>query len=177
MKKNIIAIAVMAVATLSASSAFAASKDDKKCSTPDCTKKECKADTQCDKKGCLQAPCPFADLNMTAEQQTKLQALQTEVQQQKQAKREELKSNRDKAREEGKKYAQDSRKDYLAKVKAILTPEQYVQFLENSYLNAQPGRQKSTRIEGRADMHRGDKSGNHNRPARKLDQKPGEKRQ
>ncbi len=27
------------------------------------------------------------------------------------------------------------RKDYLAKVKAILTPEQYVQFLENSYVN------------------------------------------
>ncbi|MDE6279619.1 MAG: Spy/CpxP family protein refolding chaperone, partial [Paramuribaculum sp.] len=32
----------------------------------------------------------------------------------------------------------DARKDYLAKVKDILTPEQYVQFLENSFVNAMP---------------------------------------
>ena len=31
--------------------------------------------------------------------------------------------------------AQKDAKEYLAKVKEILTPQQYVQFLENAYLN------------------------------------------
>ncbi|WP_303642941.1 hypothetical protein [uncultured Duncaniella sp.] len=35
--------------------------------------------------------------------------------------------------------AQKNRKDYLAKIKGILTAEQYVQFLENSYLNNRAG--------------------------------------
>ncbi|MDE6310535.1 MAG: hypothetical protein K2L96_01800 [Muribaculaceae bacterium] len=176
MKKNIIAIAVMAVASLTASSAFAAPKDDKKCDSADCTKKECKDEAKCDKQDCKKVPCPFAELNLTAEQQTKIQALREEMQQQRQAKCEELKADREKARKEGLKCAKEARSSYLKKVKEILTPEQYVQFLENSYLNAKPEHQKRPRLESRHEMHHGDKAQCKDH-ARKLGQRPGENRQ
>ncbi len=73
-------------------------------------------------------PCPFDGLNLTADQQAKLKEIAPCNA--KQAKKEA----KDKARQERREAAQNSRREYLAKVKNILTPEQYVQFLENSYL-------------------------------------------
>ncbi len=66
-------------------------------------------------------PCfnPFEGLTLTDQQKTQLAELRKEH----------------KARGESKQQAKvDYRKDRLAKIKSILTPEQYVQFLENSYL-------------------------------------------
>ena len=45
----------------------------------------------------------------------------------------------------------ERKRDYLAKVKSILTPDQYVQFLENSYVD-QPMMKKG---QGHKDMAKG----------------------
>lgn len=84
---------------------------------------------QCDAKVRPGQACAnlFEGMNLTAEQQSQLKAL-TPCNSNK--KREDRKERRE--------AAQTARKEYLAKVKSILTPEQYVQFLENSYLNMAP---------------------------------------
>ena len=90
-----------------------------------------------------QAPNPFEGLNLTDQQKSQLKDLKPGITKEK---REEMKAQ-DKARkEQAKAQAAEQRKaraearkqsrhDYLAKVKAILTPEQYVQFLENNFVN------------------------------------------
>lgn len=87
--------------------------------------------------------CLFDNLNLTDAQKAKIKA---------------LKENEKKARTENKEKARaersNARKDYLANLKTILTPEQYVQFLENNYLNA--GKQGH---KGGMDMKRGDRKG------------------
>lgn len=74
---------------------------------------------------------PFEGLNLSEKQQAELKAL-----------REGCKAERqkiaEKERAEKKEMKEQRKKDtieYLAKVKEILTPDQYVQFLENAYLN------------------------------------------
>lgn len=69
-------------------------------------------------KACYNA---FEGLNLTEQQKTQLAELRKEH----------------KARGESRQQAKaDYRKDRLAKIKSILTPEQYLQFLENSYLQS-----------------------------------------
>lgn len=101
MKKIILALA--AVVALSGS-AFAQQNDCCKQKKECCTKqKSC-----CDKKE--KCHNPFEGLELTAEQQAKLDAIRTECKAKKECNREER----------------------LAKIKAVLTPEQYTKFLENS---------------------------------------------
>lgn len=91
---------------------------------------------------------PFEGLNLTEKQQADLNALRpskdakakesasTDKQNKKQLTQEE-KQARQQQRAEQRKQRMEQRKqscqDYLAKVKTILTPEQYVKFLENNY--------------------------------------------
>lgn len=140
MNKKIFAIAMVALATVGGSSAFAARQDKKQDCTPDCPQKECTLDAKkCDKKDCkAQRPSPFDGLNLTADQQTKLDQLRDDARKEQQAIRQQAQADRQKAREDGKAFAEKARKDYLAKVKEILSPEQYVQFLENAYVNNAP---------------------------------------
>lgn len=77
---------------------------------------------------------PFAGLNLTEQQQAKLDALKQE----KQAAKEAAKKDKADRKQADRAKAQQSRADDLAKIKAILTPEQYVTFLENNYLSSQP---------------------------------------
>lgn len=168
MKKGILSIAVVA-ASLFSFNAFAQDKS----ATPDC----CNTPAQCvnaqacpgnpqacpgNPKACpanpqacpVQRPCadPFAGINLTQEQQTKLTAL-----------REKCKTNRaaaDKARKD--RFQQrDSimrvnKKQRLEEVKAILTPEQYVIFLENM-LVANPGHDRGPAPHKMHAMKKGDK--------------------
>lgn len=135
MKKKIFAIAMMALATAGTTSVFAARPDTKNanCTQAQCQNTPCTTKATCGPDSC-NAPCfrAFEGLNLTADQQTKLQALR----QQGKVKADQKKADQKKAREEAKTKRDQSRRDYLASVKAILTPEQYVQFLENSYVNA-----------------------------------------
>jgi len=81
-------------------------------------KKVAKTEQTCPQaKECPKAdrPCPFDQVTgITADQKSKLQAL---------------------APCDGRVARQQARKDYLANVKNILTPEQYVEFLEITFVN------------------------------------------
>lgn len=94
-------------------------------SNNNCGPQTCAVGQLCD-SACVRpgAPCinPFEGLNLTADQQAKLQQACPATQRP--------------GREERRQARTNERKEYLAKVKTILTPEQYTQFLENNFVNA-----------------------------------------
>ncbi len=92
---------------------------------------------------------PFEGLNLTDKQQNDLKALRESRKADIKKEMSDKKADRKAMREQ----AQKNRKDYLAKVKGILTAEQYVQFLENSYLNNRAG----VGSNNRKDMRNGNK--------------------
>lgn len=136
MKKKIFAIALMALATAGASTAFAAT--DNKDSKGTCPQTECTAPGECRPEKCRPDNCPFEGLNLTADQQAQVKALREDCAKQRKADKEQLKADARKACDARKADALTKRADYLAKLKAILTPEQYVKFLENSFTNQGP---------------------------------------
>lgn len=92
---------------------------------------------------------PFDGLNLTEQQQTAINNLQNERRQactaaakaKKDQKADKQKAKADKQKVDPKQKAEQrtaSRQAYLAKVKSILTPEQYTKYLENVYVNAAP---------------------------------------
>lgn len=81
----------------------------------------------------LSETCQFKDLNLTDAQKAQINALNP---------RENCerikKENKDCKKALGENCAnkmRENRKEYLAKIKNILTPEQYTQFLENNFVN------------------------------------------
>lgn len=153
MKKTIIGISLI-LSGLFASTAVAQTP-----ATPQ--KKVAKTEQTCPKGGeCDKAerPCPFDQVTgITAEQKAKLQALTPKkdkeaAKAEKQAKRQEQKAKRDTAR-----------KDYLNSVKQILTPEQYVEFLEISFVNQggprKPGMEKGAQKMEKQGGHKMGKKG------------------
>lgn len=129
MKKTIISLALATVALFAVSSASAQSQDKK-----DGQKTEKSTERKMNRQ---QAPNPFEGLNLTEAQQQSLKALAEDQKAQRKEKMEGQKADRQKEAKERKESMKNGRKEYLAKIKAILTPEQYVQFLENNYLNQQ----------------------------------------
>ena len=98
------------------------------------------------------APCPFEGIELTDAQKEQLKAMQDECGANKQ-KCATDKQARKQAKREARKTAQ---KEQLAKIKAILTPEQYVTFLENQVVNArQPKAKKQGKMERRGGMPQG----------------------
>lgn len=84
---------------------------------------------------------PFEGLNLTDQQKTQIEELQKNFapDRKKISKDEKAKLSDDqkkKKREEIRVFGENKRKEYLAALKNILTPEQYIQFLENSYLKS-----------------------------------------
>lgn len=153
MTKKIMTFAV-ALATIFAGSAFAQDNGAlKKGARGACTQTECKKECTKDKKDCAKKgdfkrgdkKCckdsakvynSFAGLNLTADQQSKLKVIPTPKAVMKAAKKDKLENGvnpRD--------FARTVRQDYLSQVKQVLTADQYVQFLENNYVN-QPAKQK-----------------------------------
>lgn len=139
MKKSILSMAVVAV-SLFTFGAMAQTSCTKKCDKA-CDKKECcKGETRCDKEGKRPCPNPFEGINLTQEQKDKLKDMAP-------CKKQE--ACKKKQRECRDSVARAERVGYLKNVKGVLTPEQYVQFLENMFVNPQP--QKSGM--GRAPRH------------------------
>jgi Spy/CpxP family protein refolding chaperone len=133
MKKNFLATAFVA-ASLFTFTAFAAPASDdnkKECPKTECGSKKCDGD----KKVAPNRPNPFEGLNLTTEQQNKLNALTEAQKTKRQADAEKQKADKQAQREQRKADRQNSQREYLNSIKTILTPEQYTAFLENIVLN------------------------------------------
>ncbi len=89
----------------------------------------CCAETQCTAQNDCKRPCPFDGLDLTDAQRAQLKELQKQCV-------EQTKANKDKDKAARREAAKQRRAEKLAKIKEILTPEQYIKFLENQYLNA-----------------------------------------
>lgn len=124
--------------------------------------------------------CLFGNLNLSTEQQAQLNALNEARKQS----RKEFAQAAKAAKEAGdtaffkKNNRQELQKKYLSDLQTILTPAQYVQFLENSYLQDQskpafgnrPQGPKSAKVKGGPKATKGDF-----KPGKKSDFKAGKK--
>lgn len=126
MKKTLLSIAVVLASMAGLSAAAQSQVQPRGAAKAECTQTDCK-NAKCDAPAKI---CPFDGLNLTEKQQADLKAL----------------CPAKPSKEERRAARCENRREYLAKVKAILTPEQYVQFLENSYVN---------RMAPRGDMRKG----------------------
>lgn len=165
MKKSILSVAVLA-ASLFSFNAFA--------QTPSKTVESCAKTEQCASKACPdgakackpQRPCaadPFAGITLTQDQQTKLTALK----EQRKAKSAVAAKARKERVQQRDSVARSGKKEYLESVKEILTPDQYVVFLENVVLsNPAPGHDKAMSHHKMHAMKKGD---------RKIDMRHAEK--
>ncbi|MDE6378124.1 MAG: hypothetical protein K2K72_05210 [Duncaniella sp.] len=104
---------------------------------------------------------PFEGLNLSEQQLADLKALADAKKEKMKQQQEEAKNQQKEGKapdmQERKAQAEaqlQERKDELAKIKAILTPEQYVQYLENAYLNLYNNRD----FAGRRDMRQGNRN-------------------
>lgn len=124
MNKKFLAAVTMALISAFAVPTFA--QCDKKCGKEKCATEKC--DAKDGKKECKQDgknhPCPFDNLNLTDKQKEQIKALKAEMKAKKKAAGQKAEKGGD---------------EFLAKVKAILTPEQYVQFLENGFKGQRHG--------------------------------------
>ena len=132
MKKIILSIAVV-LASMTGFSAIAQPPDDNATQpTTESTKRPPKTNTP--------RYNPFAGLNLSETQQSELQALRPskEAKKQNKDKKDDVKNmttaEKQALRKQRAENRIQNRRDYLDKVKNILTPNQYMQFLENSYV-------------------------------------------
>ncbi len=160
---------------------------DKKCDKK-CDRKGNRPDSCV--KACAQArqAALFEGIQLTDAQKEKVEALNAKVRQERQAARDEFKKGKDEARKAAKDLSADERKaakkagqearkedmkaraelakaakaQYLAEMKTILTPDQYVKYLENSY-TANVGGQRpdgvKMKAKGNLNGKRGDRKG------------------
>lgn len=108
--------------------------------------KNCKYKTECVKgkkdgrKGqCREGFNPFEGLNLTEAQQAKLKELRTQGCPMKAEMKGEKKDGQKPDKQQMRAERANAKREFLGKVKAILTPEQYVTFLENMAVNGQNG--------------------------------------
>ena len=104
---------------------------------------------------------PFEGLNLTDNQKEKLNKLREERKAERSKKSQQRKS--DKLRADSTSRAQQiaDKRDYLNQVKSILTPEQYVAFLENMVVNTplqRFGKDSHSRFDRRKHANKSDKS-------------------
>lgn len=182
MKKTIVSM-MMAGALLMGGSAFAQTTDGNTGATTqkECVKKDGKSCSNCpdakatkgDKKGKKNhGPKfnPFDGVQLTADQQQRLQVLQQGLGPVKLDKEqmENIPVNPNltpeqkkqlKAEKKAKKL--ETKKKYLSGVKEILTPDQYVIFLENVYLYSPQNQGKGGKEANKSKGHKGDKGKGH----------------
>lgn len=166
MKKTLVTLS-MAVVTIFGFSAFAQQQDgnQKQCNkekTEKCCKKGEKGDRS---KGDRKMFNPFEGIQLNADQQAKIDALQQKCIAQRQEMKKGDKQNRDNkdnglTREQRMQQRQQAKREHLNEVKAILTPDQYVVFLENIAVNTPQGHGKAVKMDKRGHKdNKGDKNG------------------
>lgn len=127
MKKILLSAVVVTMSLFS----FNAMAHGKQCDKKDCQKETCDKHKKCNKKVKHDCPNPFAGIELTQAQQAQLDALKESC-----PSKEMKKGDRKKNRQFRDSVAREAKVKHLAEVKKILTPEQYVQFLENQVLDA-----------------------------------------
>lgn len=162
MKKSMIGIACMlgfGIATAYAQTATtcgaSANCAPQNCTPQNCAQVNCQQ-TNCPQTDCAQIPCNrqykarpaqcngfscFNGLNLTDIQKQQLQALCKNYGEKRQALRGDAKQNKqrnDSLKKDLRNKAQDLKRQQLADIKKILTPEQYTRFLEQNYINNGP---------------------------------------
>ena len=151
MKKKLLSLAVAAVAFTSMAFAQNANTTDGP-----------KTENTNGQKALCPAFNPFEGISLSADQQTKIDALKAERKQ----KSETARAERQKKNEERLNARREARRAELNRIKSILTPEQYVQYLENITIagnghykagNAHRSRGKHTGKMARNDNRKGDK--------------------
>lgn len=145
MKKTIFGIFALALSMVGfAATAQTSSSTDKSCQevcNQKCGCKDCKGlksctDNSCD---CKKAHCnrhhnPFADLNLTPDQQKKIDAINEKYlpkRDRKDCDKAKADNGQRRDREAMREEAKAQRDEYLSKIKEVLTPEQYNKFIEN----------------------------------------------
>ena len=134
MKKFFVAMAVFAMTAGFA--ANAANDDNNKA----CAKKGEKCErVECGEKGPKACPlAEFKDLNLTDAQKEQLTALKAENMGARQQAKAAAKQSKNEKKEAKARMGREARAQYLAKVKSILTPEQYVKYLESRQVERGP---------------------------------------
>lgn len=171
---KIIKLALVAVA-LCGLPAVAQNQDNTTCTQQQCNKgPECRQG----KKDKGQRPDFFEGITLSETQQQALNQINAERKAQFEARRQEMKQNKKEGRRvvDSQKFnPNDERREYVNRVKSILSPEQYVVFLENIVFEqgAPNGPRKDMRLDrGRKGIkgNMGDRSQRGNRTAVSLDQ-------
>lgn len=177
MNKKILSLAIAAIA-LMASSASAqnrcnnSSNDCKieKCDKSACKKEACKKENckkqDCKKENCKMQACkknvckpgacdrkkkcnPFAGLNLSQEQQTRIAAITPPCEVIKTA----IKNGNVKRGDNMREYIRTVRADYLNSVKQVLSSDQYTKFLENYFINTPAKRGQKDGKFGKGQKH------------------------
>lgn len=123
MNRKFIAIAFAGLSAIFASNTFAQTKQTCPVAPENCT-----AAATCSPKAGHHARNCFDGLDLTADQKTRLEQVNKEC-------REQCTQNNKKAHADRRENMTRFRTERLAKIKEILTPEQYVKFLENNFVN------------------------------------------
>lgn len=167
--KKMLKLAIVAVA-LCGLPAIAQNQNNTTCNNPAaCSQADCRNATQCivNGKNKGQRPDPFAGITLSETQKQALDKIQSDRKAKYEARKAEVKKDKQQRREAAdarKMDRKNDRREYLNSVKGILSPEQYVVFLENIVIEkgASEGVRKDMRFErGRKGMkdnnHRGAK--------------------
>lgn len=128
MKKRILGIALI---TLSLVSFAGVAQNNNNANT---TKQEKVCSKKGDRKDMKARPNPFDGLQLSDAQKTKIQQLDEKRKAERQQMKEDRKEHRKAEANKDATARREAQKAYLNEVKSILTPEQYVSFLENSYM-------------------------------------------
>lgn len=123
-KKIVMAMAIMAATAFSATAQNPASEN---CDNKECAKKECS-----DKNKKCRADFAFEGIALTTEQQTAIKKLNEE----RMDKVKEARKSKGQADSLARMARRQEAFDYLHAVQKILTPEQYITYLENSVVNS-----------------------------------------
>lgn len=131
MKKILLSLAFVTAGLF----AFNMSAQQQECTNTSNTKECCAAHA---KKGPKVGMAnPFGGIELTAEQQTAVKALNEKFS----AKMKDGKKEKEEGKNVERKDRRETKKAYLKELQQILTPEQYTTYLENQVLNARVGKE------------------------------------